>query len=229
MPGFRDAKPGNIPFFCVHKMGLKKTRGMQAKKTKSVDRREQILKTAARLFRKMGYNATTMRLIAADAGMEASSLYNHISSKQEILDELLFSIADLFMAGMKEAQKLEENPFRKLEHLVDLHVKITLMWPDRIALITGDWMHLEEPRLKEYISLRSDYESRFRQIISEGMEAGILENIDIDIALFSILSSLHWLYSWSGKHQVRDEESLRKEMKQCLLNGLKKQPTIHQK
>jgi hypothetical protein len=90
-------------------------------------------------------------------------------------------------------------------------------------------MHLEEPRLKEYIALRTDYESRFRQIISEGMEAGILENIDIDIALFSILSSLHWLYSWSGKHKVRDEESLRKEMKQCLLNGLKKQETTHQK
>ncbi len=195
---------------------------MQSKKSKAGERKEQILAKAARLFRKTGFSATSMRMIAAATGMEASSLYNHISSKQEILEELLFSVAAEFTAGMAKAEALETGPYEKLEYLVDLHIDLTLRWPDRIALVTGDWVHLGEPRLKEYIELRSEYENRFRELIREGREKGILENINSDLSLFSILSSLHWLYSWTGKHPEADTKIVREELKLCLLRGLRK-------
>ena len=195
---------------------------MQSRKSKAGERREQILEKAARLFRKTGFSATSMRMIASATGMEAASLYNHISSKQDILDELLFSVAAEFTNGMAKAETLPFGPYEKLEYLVDLHIDLTLRWPDRIALVTGDWVHLEEPRLKEYIELRSEYENRFRELIREGREKGILENINSDLTLFSILSSLHWLYSWTGKHPETDTKIVREELKLCLLRGLRK-------
>jgi AcrR family transcriptional regulator len=195
---------------------------MQSRKSKAGERREQILEKAARLFRKTGFSATSMRMIASATGMEAASLYNHISSKQDILDELLFSVAAEFTNGMAKAEALPFGPYEKLEYLVDLHIDLTLRWPDRIALVTGDWVHLGEPRLKEYIELRSEYENRFRELIREGREKGILENINSDLSLFSILSSLHWLYSWTGKHPEADTKIVREELKLCLLRGLRK-------
>ena len=194
---------------------------MQGRKSKTGNRREEILEKAARLFRKTGFAATTMRMIATATGMEAASLYNHISSKQELLHELLFSIANEFTAGMDIAEKLVANPFEKLEFLVDLHIDITLRWPDRIALVTGDWVHLEEPELSTYINLRSDYEQRFRNILLEGKKQGVLDNLNTDLSLFSILSSLHWLYSWAGKHTELETGLIREELKKCLLRGLK--------
>lgn len=184
-------------------------------------RKEEILEKAARLFRKKGYSATTMRMIALAAGMEAASLYNHISSKQEILKELLFSVAAEFTEGMEKAEKLSGDAFDRLEFLVDLHIDLTLQWPNRVALITGEWVHLEEPELSTYTSLRNDYEQRFRGIILEGKKQGILKDLHADLSLFSILSSLHWLYSWAGKHPELSTGTIRKEMKQCLLGGLK--------
>jgi len=197
---------------------------MQNRKIKSTRRREEILEKAARLFRKTGYSATTMRMIANATGMEASSLYNHISSKQELLEELLFSVAAEFTKGMESAEKMKEGAFEKLEFLVDLHIDLTLRWPDRIALVTGDWVHLEEPRLSEYTTLRKDYEQRFRKLIQEGKDQGILQQINSDLSLFSILSSLHWMYSWLGRHPEIETSLIRKELKQCLLGGLRNSP-----
>jgi len=163
-----------------------------------------------------------MRMIAASAAMEAASLYNHIRSKQDILEELLFSLADAFIQGMERAEGLQAGPFEKLEFLVDLHIDLTLRWPDRMALVTGEWIHLDEPKLSAYLKLRNDYEMRFRKLIQEGMEKGIFENLSSDLSLYSILSSLHLLNSWTARHPEMDTNRLRKELKQCLLKGLLK-------
>lgn len=160
-------------------------------------------------------------MIANSSGMEAASLYNHISSKQELLGELLFSVAGEFTKGMEEAEKLSGDSFGKLEFLVDLHINLTLRWPDRISLVTGDWVHLEEPGLSEYTRLRNDYEQRFRKIILDGKSQGVLKAINSDLSLFSILSSLHWLYSWLGRHPETDIPKIRNELKQCLLGGMR--------
>lgn len=192
------------------------------KAQKSGIRREQILEKAARLFRKSGYASTSVRKIAAACRMEAASLYNHIRSKQDLLDELLFSVASEFTQGMERAEKLPAGIYEKLEFLVDLHIDLTLRWPDRIALVTGEWIHLEEPRLQEYLQLRNEYENRFRNLLSEGMKQNILKPMDTELSLYSILSSLHWLYSWTARHPQTDTHMLRKELKNNLLSGLKK-------
>ena len=55
---------------------------------KQISRKDEIIKTAAKLFKEKGYSAVTMRDIATAMGMKAASLYNHIKSKQEILKEI---------------------------------------------------------------------------------------------------------------------------------------------
>lgn len=185
------------------------------------ERRRQLLEAAAYLFRKRGYTATTVRMIASRLGMEAASLYNHMASKQELLQEILLPIARLFAKGMEKVERSGKNPFNQLEELVLLHIQLSQKHPDAIALITGEWIHLEDPALSIYSSLRSDYERRFKAIISNGMEQGYLETGNVDIALFSILSSLHWLYSWMGRHPDVSQEELETELKNCLLLGLK--------
>lgn len=185
-------------------------------------RKEQILETAAYLFRKKGYNATSVRMIASELGIEAASLYNHIASKQEILRELLFQMAGVFTQEMEKIETSGKNPFQQMEDLVMLHVQLTLQNPDQISLITGEWVHLEEPAHQQYVQLRQEYELRFKAIIKAGMDSGYLERADVDVALFSILSTLHWLYSWVARHKNVSSEILGEQMKQTLLLGLKK-------
>lgn len=184
-------------------------------------KKEVIKDCAAKLFRKKGYAATSMQDIAEAVGMKAASLYNHIGSKQEILDDLLTRIAGAFTEGLKEINSSSLDPHQKIEALVSLHVEMTFKFSDSIALNTGEWVHLEEPALSRYTKKRTSYEKAFKSILEECKSDGTIDSkVNTDIALYSILSSLHWLYSWHNKHNKVSRVELEHQLKKVLLKGL---------
>ncbi|MEL7147902.1 MAG: TetR/AcrR family transcriptional regulator [Bacteroidota bacterium] len=185
-------------------------------------KREHIKECAAHLFRKKGYKATSVRDIAQHVGMEAASLYNHIKSKQEILSELLLEMAHLFTKGMEAIDSSSYTPIIKLERLISMHVKFAVEHTDSISLITNEWVHLEGHTYQEFVDLRDTYERKFEQIIKDCVDQGYFAPVNTEIALFSILSTLRWLYSWYTKNKNMNPVELEKEFIHCLLDGLKK-------
>ena len=69
---------------------------------KPTDRKTEITNIAAKLFKDKGYSAVTMRDIAQAMDIKAASLYNHISSKQEILVLIIIKIAEEFCSNIDE-------------------------------------------------------------------------------------------------------------------------------
>jgi len=184
-------------------------------------KKEQIKNAAAKLFRKKGFMATSMQDIAETVGIKAASLYNHIGSKQELLKELLLNIANAFTEGMADIENSSLDAIEKLEALIDLHVDLTIKYRDSIALITGEWVHLEVPEIDKYKNQRNEYEAQFLNILTQCKSNGhIHQKTDIDLALFSILSSLHWLYSWYNKNKNVSRIELAKQLKVSLLRGI---------
>jgi AcrR family transcriptional regulator len=53
------------------------------------DTKQKILDTAERLFGEHGYDATSLRQIIAEAGVNLAAIHYHFGSKQELLDELI--------------------------------------------------------------------------------------------------------------------------------------------
>ena len=96
------------------------------------NRKKQILKGAARLFRKRGFTATSMRDIASELQIEAPSLYNHIKGKQEILQILLLELARSFTLGMEVIISSTLTYEEQLEGLIRLHVDLTIKHPNKI-------------------------------------------------------------------------------------------------
>lgn len=179
--------------------------------------KESISSCAARLFRKKGYPATSMRDIADKVGIKAASIYNHYRSKQILLEELLLDVANRFTEGMDKVKHTNLSPREKLEKLIDGHVEIAVHQTDASALITGEWVHLESEAREQYLQLRDTYESDFRQIIEQAKLDGSFPNIDTEIVVFSILSTLRWLYSWYNRNKHYDVEALKAQMKRSLL------------
>ncbi len=185
-------------------------------------RKEEIRSCAARLFRKKGYKATSVRDIAQAVGVKPASLYNHINSKEELLNELLLRVANLFTNGMNKINQASISIEEKLERLIALHIHLTTEHTDAVSLITGEWVHLNEPVRSEYIRLKDEYEKGFREIIELGKKEGLYKDIDTEIILFSILSTLRWLYSWYSKNKQHNAIDLERQMIICLIEGIKK-------
>ena len=183
-------------------------------------RKEHILTVSASLFRKKGYSATSMNDIAHDVGIKAASIYNHFSSKQEILSQLLQGMADRFVIGMDQIQASSLNPKEKVYALIALHVRMAVEKTDHVALITSEWIHLIDDSKKSYLMKREHYESSFRSIIEDGKSQQLFRNIDTEIILFSTLSTLRWLYSWYSKNKSFNPIELEKQLGNCLLEGI---------
>ena len=65
-----------------------------------------------------------MQDIANELGIKPASLYNHISSKQDILVELLSFGANLFVDGMKDIKQSQLNDLQKLEEIINKGINI---------------------------------------------------------------------------------------------------------
>ncbi len=184
-------------------------------------RKQEIFYTASRLFKEKGYTAVTMRDLAAAVGVKAASLYNHISSKEEILYEVIMTIAESFTKGIEEIRFGEGAIKDKLSLVVAQHVNLTANHPYGMASLNNDWMHLDSGK-SQYLKLRNTYEQHFREIIKEGKTQGILKDIDEEVILFSILGTLRNLYLWIPKKADLDRDKLIESLGQTLLEGIEK-------
>ncbi|MGV6832398.1 MAG: TetR/AcrR family transcriptional regulator [bacterium] len=184
-------------------------------------RKEQIIETAAILFKEKGFSAVTMRDLAAAMGIKAASLYNHISSKQEILKAIIIAIAEDFTTGMKNIKLSDYNAIGKLEQVIQLHVSIASSNIYGMASLNNDWMHLEED-LEYYLKLRTEYEDDFRMILEEGIKQNEIIDGNVEVMLFSILSTLRSLYLWIPKKENLDKTVLANQLSDVLLKGINK-------
>lgn len=182
--------------------------------------KELIFQAAAKLFREKGYAATSMRELATQVGLEASSLYNHIKSKEEILQEICLRNAGKFTDGMKIIQDNSKlNALQKLDAIIRLHVEIASEDISSVTVFNDEWKHLKEPVLSNFLKQRKQYEQSVKAILQEGIEQELLKKVDIEVALFSFLTSLRWIHYKFAKGRISSER-LTENLKTILIFGL---------
>lgn len=183
-------------------------------------RKDEIINTAAKLFRERGYSAVTMRDLAKAMGIKAASLYNHIDSKQDILKEIIISLAEEFIDGMKLIKAFQGNSIEKLKQIIKLHVDITARNTFGMASLNNDWMHLEEKSLEYFLQLRLNFENDFRNILIEGIRVNEIVDSNVDVTLFSMHSTLRSLYLWFPKKEDLDPKELANILSNVLIHGV---------
>lgn len=183
--------------------------------------KQKIFEEAAQLFQEKGYLAAPMRDLAQRVGLQVSSLYSHIGSKEELLQKLCFDSARSYLEGMKTVEETSASPTEKVKQLISLHIQIATTDVTSVTIFSDEWRHLSEPYLGEFLTIRKDYERRFSRIIQQGIEAGEFADLNPTVALFTILTSLRWLHRWYPEKRGISVKSLETEILRLLFNGIK--------
>jgi AcrR family transcriptional regulator len=170
------------------------------------------------LFKDKGYNAVSMRDIAAEVGVKAASLYNHIKSKDEILTHIIMTMAHQFTDGMNIIFKSDETTTIKLQRIIELHVSISLNYPYRMSSLNNDWIHLNTHK-DTFLQLRNDYENHFKIIVDKGIKNNELKKVNSEVLVFSILNTLNTLYLWIPKKDQINQNTLVNDLSIILLTG----------
>ena len=184
-------------------------------------RRQHILIEAAKLFKAKGYSATSMRDLADKVGLEAASLYNHIRSKEDILQEICFDIAARYVAQLTDIEANNDTTVAKLKALIHLHITMIAGNREEVYVCNNEWKHLTEPHLAQFKEVRRGYETRFLNIIKKGIEQGELQAVNPTTALYTILSSVRWVEIWYQPDRGIAVEEIAKDISTVLIKGLK--------
>jgi len=189
-------------------------------KTKKSAKRELILAEAAKLFKDRGYSGTSMRDLAGQVGMEAASMYNHIKSKDELLDTICFRISDTYISQLAEIERTAIPYGEKIKSLVRLHIRLMVEDSAAVSVANHDWKYLPEPRLTEFKQARKNYEKGFAALIEAGIEAGEFRPVNVSVALFTVLSAVRWVELWYRPGRGLTADELESNILTVLLGGL---------
>ena len=155
--------------------------------------RGNLLAISARLFAKGGFEATSMRDIAGEAGMLAGSMYYHFPSKNEL-------IAAVYEAGVAEigaavdlAVGRARTPWTRLEAACVAHLESLLADRAHAAVMTADLSRLDPKLRRRLVVLRDGYERRFVGLIGE---LPLHRSVDRSLWRLQLLGALNWTPTW---------------------------------
>ena len=183
-------------------------------------RKQQIEQQATILFKTKGYSASSMRDLAGMLGMEAASLYSHIKSKEELLQQICFKMADAFFTAVEQVD--QSSPDLHLASAIRAHFQVITQHIDASAVFFNEWRHLSEPHLSEFLALRNQYEQFFLRVIDRGVQQGIFKPIDQKLAMMTILSSINWTHQWYSDNGTMSVDAIGSQLAELLINGITK-------
>jgi AcrR family transcriptional regulator len=189
---------------------------------KKASKKDFIIQRASSMFREKGFPATSMRDLAESVGIEAASLYNHIQSKSEILQEIIFRVSNECNVHLESLENDSLSNINKIESLIRFHVQMMLNRFDDYTVMINEWIHLTEPYLTNFTTQRRSYVQKMESIIDEGIKNKEMRPVLPYVAMLTILSSVRGLEFWHRSGKRVSPQTLEDNMVNHLIGGLKK-------
>jgi TetR/AcrR family transcriptional regulator, cholesterol catabolism regulator len=180
-----------------------------------LDSRQEILRTAARLFQQRGYDATSMNDVAAALKLSKGGLYHHFKSKDEILYEIMNHAMEITQERVLNPVRGIADPEERLRSLIRLHIEVVLSPRDREITVMLHENHPLPPALRKRINARKKEYIHFLENLMAEVQNAQMQNTHFQnthlknkaqrhsngkvsprAAAFALLGMINWIYQW---------------------------------
>ncbi|MDR3524091.1 MAG: TetR/AcrR family transcriptional regulator [Acetobacteraceae bacterium] len=157
----------------------------------------QIRRAALKLITRHGYEAMSLRALAADVGIQAASLYNHIKTKQDLLYQIIAEHLDALMQSADVAvAQAGADPVARLRAFIGHHLLYHLDKRQEVFIANFELRALEPANLAKAVAQRRAYEERLIRLIEDGIAQAALKPTDTRIAAYAMLAMLTGACTW---------------------------------
>jgi len=183
------------------------------------------LSAAAKLFRRQGYSATTLRQIAAMAEIKAGSVYYYFDSKEQILDEVLhlglLSVFEAVKKALRDAGEVSHR--RRIGLAIEAHLVALLEASDFTSANIRIYGQLPEALKKPHRPLRRAYAKYWDRLFLDARRAGeIRADIEIVPLRIFVLGALNWTIEWFSLDSKDAVLKLARRTELLIFDGVKK-------
>lgn len=184
--------------------------------------RDDILDAAAQVFRQKGFHGASMADIAETVDLKKASLYHHVSSKQEILLELLNRALDMLFDQVAVIAKQPLPADEKLRQMVQVYLRLLAENSDLSAVLLFEHRSLEPAQHKRHIPNRDRFEALWRNVLEDGIHAGLFTCSNTSLAVRALMGTLNWTLTWYRPDGALTIEQIADQYTSLMLNGLMK-------
>ncbi|HEU0026627.1 MAG TPA: TetR/AcrR family transcriptional regulator [Ktedonobacterales bacterium] len=185
------------------------------------NQRERIMREAAILFGRSGYDTSSLNDLAAEVGISKAGLYHYFKTKQDVYDAIIIeALAGLFDHVSGAVERVAE-PKDKLMAFMTAHAEFfeRNYWAFRCMLVSFSGMSSPKPR-QDAVILRERYERMLRAIIADGVRRGDFRDVDPASVGRAALSMLNWMARWFRPDGPKSAPEVAREYGDLLFHGL---------
>lgn len=189
-------------------------------------RRTEIINAAAQVFKVRGYQGTSLADIAEAVGTERASLYYYVSSKEELLDEV---VTDVVKANLKVAEGIRDSdqpaPAKLRELITSLMVSYAENYPFLYVYLQENLAHVAEARrewAEEMRKVNRRWEEAVTAIVTQGVEEGTLRPVtDPRVMAYGLIGMVSWTNRWfNPERSAVDAATIGESYASMLLDGV---------
>ncbi len=176
--------------------------------------------SAIDLFFEHGYEATSLRAIAGEVGIQVGSLYNHLTSKESLLYSIMSTIMEDLLREFDARLESVTDSLKRLRTAIEVHVFFHTARAREVFIGNSELRSLTAAHRRKVVKLRDQYEERFVDIIEQGVADGSFQAPDPKITAWAILAVGTSTSTWfrpDGRLQLDDIATLYTDL---VLNGL---------
>jgi AcrR family transcriptional regulator len=205
----------------VQILNHRSSEGSERVRRRSEARRLDILRAAARVFRRRGVASAGMREIAQEADLSPGNLYYYFSGKDELLLFCQERTVDRMLAAAAAVHATPVASAERLRSVLRAHVHAML---DELE---GATAHLEVDALPEamrapVIEKRDQYERAVRQLVTEGVARGEFAPCDAALVTRAMLGAVNWTARWYRPNGARSVAEIAQTLADYLVKGVLK-------
>ncbi|TQM11268.1 TetR/AcrR family transcriptional regulator [Pseudonocardia kunmingensis] len=198
--------------------------GSAAPATRAVVSSAAVLDAALTLFATRGYHGTALSQIAEALGIRTPSLYNHMRSKQALLETIVSRTLDDVLADFHAAVRDVPDPAERLRRATRVYALRHATHRREALVVNRDATSLPEPELSRIRERRREHEQAIRAIIADGTRRGVFSVGDPALASFAILEMSVSIARWFREDGARTAEQVADEFAEFALRIVRHRP-----
>jgi AcrR family transcriptional regulator len=158
--------------------------------------KDKLVTTATELFASKGYEATSVRDIAAAMNMTVSNIYHYFGSKEGLLRAILRHYSHILLDELRAVASLDLEPLPRFRLLLETHLKVA-----GTHLLENKIFQLDEERLSaEGMEENRQAQREVLAIYTSGLrelsELDLLRDDQLRIQAFNIFGIINWHMRW---------------------------------
>src|SRR5499425_113365 len=188
----------------------------------TADPRQEILRTAARLFQQQGYDGTSMNDVAAALKLSKGGLYHHFQSKDEILFEIMNHAMEITEDRVLAPVRGISDPEARLRALIRHHIEVVFSPQDREITVMLHENHPLPPTLRKRINTRKKEYIHFVEGLMAEVQRGrqAKGSVSSRAAAFALLGMINWIYQWYKPEGNLQAHNLVPQLTELVFGGI---------